>query len=464
MILLTFLAFLGLAAIVALVDWRRGWLLAVITGLIQDPIRKLIPGTPVFLTLSIVVVYAAVMFAAQNQILAGLRDFGARYPRLRESFKFLFFALIIAFCNGLVTFGIAAWRAPALSFFTYVLPVFAVIFGYVYLDRIERLDSFLKFYVIGASVILAGGVLEYLRVPWRTLGTVALGEEWIRHLPGIQVRILAGFFRGPDIMAWHAGTVAIIGLVFVVRRGLPGSIIWALVASWGFLNCMISGRRKMVYMVAIFALIFLSKYIRRLRSPQIAGLLVSATLFSLVIWNISRGDEQTSAYAKASKTTRQEISQRLEGGFIESFRQYGLLGGGLGVATQGAHHLIDKKAEGSPLGWQEGGAGKFAVELGLIGIVALLVFGFVFLRTMWRITYASILREHSLERNVLFAIVVANIASFFASAQPYTDPSLALITAFFVGALFATPRLESVPVTVETERDRRAPAALPVSA
>lgn len=463
MILITFLAFLGLASVVALVDWRRGWLLAIVTGLVQDPIRKLVPGTPVFLTMSIVVVYAAVMFSAQNQILAGLKDFGSRYPRLRESFKFLFFALVVAFCNGLVTFGLALWRAPALSFFTYVLPVFAVIFGYVFLDRIERLESFLKFYALLTSVVLVGGILEYLRLPWRTLGTVALGEEWIRHLPGIQVRILAGFFRGPDIMAWHAGTVTIIGLIFVVRRGLPGSILWALVSSWGFLNCMISGRRKMVYMVAIFAFIFLWKYLRRLRAPQIAGLVVCATMFSLVLWNISRGDEQTSAYAKASRTTREEISKRLEGGFVGSFRQYGLLGGGLGVATQGAHHLIDKKEQGSPLGWQEGGAGKFAVELGLIGVVALAVFGFVFLRTMWRITYAPILREHSLERNALFAIVVANIASFFASAQPYADPALALITAFFLGALFATPKLESIPVVLETERKPVA-NAIPASA
>ena len=60
MITIGFLAFVGLSATVALADWRRGWLLAIVVGVLQDPVRKLVPGAPVYLTFSIVGVYVAI--------------------------------------------------------------------------------------------------------------------------------------------------------------------------------------------------------------------------------------------------------------------------------------------------------------------------------------------------------------------------------------------------------------------
>ena len=45
-----FIGFLLLASTVSLVDWRRGWLLALVAGVLQDPVRKLTPNTPVVLT------------------------------------------------------------------------------------------------------------------------------------------------------------------------------------------------------------------------------------------------------------------------------------------------------------------------------------------------------------------------------------------------------------------------------
>lgn len=454
MLLITFMALLALACAIALVDWRRGWLLAVFIGILQDPVRKLVPGTPVYLSLSMVAVYAVVLFAAQRSLAAGVADFSRRYPHVREAVKFLILALILAFCRGLVTFGLGAWQAPALSLFTYLLPLPAILFGYVYLDRVERLERFLKVYAAIASVAMIGGVLEFFRVPWKTVGTVALNQDWIRHLPGIQVRILAGFFRGPDIMAWHAGMLTIVGVIFVVRRRLPVSLFWAAIAGWGFINCMISGRRKMVYMVAIFTLLFVAKQFRRFKASQVTAVVVTLLLFSTVVYQISTSGDESSAYAKASRTTREELAQRFEGGFVETFRQYGILGGGLGLATQGAYHLLPQKS-GQTFGWQEGGAGKIAVELGLIGVVAILLVGYSAGSTMYRIGIrGAASTKYEIERVALFSVVTANVASFLASAQPYTDPSLALITAFFVGALFAIPRLDE---TKDTALDSSAP-------
>ena len=63
----------------------------------------------------------------------------------------------------------------------------------------------------------------------------------------------------------------------------------------------------------------------------------------------------------------------------------------------------------------------------------------------------SLLASRSLV--TLFALVAANVANFMASAQAYSDPVLTLMTAFFVGCLFATATLdERVPVAATSAR------------
>ena len=59
-IALSFLGFVGLAALITLTDWRRGWLLAILAGVLQDPVRKITPGTPVWLSMSVVGIYGVI--------------------------------------------------------------------------------------------------------------------------------------------------------------------------------------------------------------------------------------------------------------------------------------------------------------------------------------------------------------------------------------------------------------------
>jgi hypothetical protein len=62
---------------------------------------------------------------------------------------------------------------------------------------------------------------------------------------------------------------------------------------------------------------------------------------------------------------------------------------------------------------------------------------------------------------MLFALIIANIANFMASAQAYSDPVLTLLTAFFVGFLFATSKLdEQQPVPAPEPEPQRPPLAV----
>jgi hypothetical protein len=273
---------------------------------------------------------------------------------------------------------------------------------------------------------------------------VALPEGFIRHLPGIQIRILSGFYRAPDIMAWHAATLTIVAVTLALKTGFRRGWPWTLVAAWGFLNALISGRRKATYMIVVWVAIFLWRYFRRLNLAQLVSLVLVLGCAALIIRQIS-ANEEASVYAKGSYTTTDEVFERLEGGLVTTFEEFGLTGAGLGVATQGVRHLLGTDTN---IGWQEGGLGKLAVELGLQGLLAAGFLIWVSLRLGYRLTeFPDEKGSSQIYRAFLFAFILANAAEFMTSAQAYSDATLTLLTAFLIGALFATPKMTDQPQT-----------------
>lgn len=460
MITLLFGAVLLASMALAFTNWRYGWMAAVVCGILQDPVRKLTPGTPPALSMSIVAVYAVVLFAALATLQRDRMDFARRFPNLYSVLILFVIALGFAAMNGLATFGLGAWKVPAVSLMIYLIPIPAVLLGYSWLTNEEQIVRFFMFYAILTSVAMIGTPLEYLRVDWNALGVVAMPGGYIRHLPGIQIRVLSGFYRAPDIMGWHAATLTAIGITLALRgRVLTRAWPWIAVAAWGFLNCMISGRRKAVYMVAVFVAALLWRYLRRMTTAQVTSIVLMGLALGLLL-NEIRSSEESEVYSRGTRTTTTEVFQRLEGGFIGTLQQGSFLGAGLGAATQGVRHVSGRQHD---FGWQEGGLGKLAVELGLPGLLVAALLAWALLRMMLRISAVPDIRGTSqLIRVALFAMVVANIGNFLASAQAYSDPVLTLTTAFFVGALFATARLDE---RLETEgaatTTTPAPAAQP---
>ncbi|HVT45419.1 MAG TPA: hypothetical protein VMT00_13640 [Thermoanaerobaculia bacterium] len=461
-----FLAFLGLAMAVALVDPRRGWLLALVVGVLQDPVRKMTPGHSPMFILAIAAVYGVVVFGA----LAKLRDAAARfrteYRDLYRLFIIFFWFLVLAALNGLVTFGLTNWKAPALALFVYLLPLPAILLGYLLTRNDRDITRLLTFYAAITSVALIAVPLEFWNENLPFLGTVGMAQDWIRHLPGVQVRLLSGTFRGPDIMAWHAAMLCMIGLTMIVRKGFPRGWLWMGVSSWGFLCCLMSGRRKMLYMIAVFAAVFLIRFLRRFSIAQVSALAGTALSLWLIVDQMA-GGKKSAIYTRSAGTSQGEILKRLEGGLLGTFRQAGLTGLGLGAATQGTRHLVKPGTVGT---WQEGGAGKLAVELGFPALIFLLFFGVIAARRMWRIAHAPRLDPPAAVLPLaLLALIAANFASFLVSHQPFSDPYLVLMNAYLIGALFATQsmneplqRPEPVPAVAQPQLAGVAPQPLGV--
>jgi Ca2+/Na+ antiporter len=263
-------------------------------------------------------------------------------------------------------------------------------------------------------------------------------------------------------MGWHAALLTMIGVIMAVRvRSFRSGWIWMLVAGWGFVNCLISGRRKALYMVAVFTIMFLWRYFRRLSTTQAVSFAVLAVVMMFVTTKISQ-NEESSVYTKGAYTTQEELWGRLEGGLSGTVAQAGIMGAGLGTATQGVYHVL-RDDTGTTLGWQEGGLGKLAIELGVPGLLAVALLGLTMFMTMLKISAHPDVRGSSqLARAALFGIIVANVVEFMVSAQAYSDPLLALLTAFFIGCTFATAALderlaEGDAAPNETARPRKTP-------
>ncbi len=459
--LAVFLAVLAPACAYALVDWRRAWLLVIVIGALQDPVRKLTPGAPVWVSFLVVVLYACVIFASRHALLAHLADFSRRFGAIYTVITAFIFLLLLSALNGVFTFGVANWRVPLISLFTYLVPLVAALFGYAWLQREEAILTFFRLYAAVTTVALLGTMAEYFRVQSPLLGMVAFTGDYIRHLPGIQIRLLSGIYRGPDIMALHAATLTAIAIAMALRAGVGRlTILWGGLAMWGFINCMLAGRRKAIYFVVVFVVTFLWRYARRVRTAEIFALIVVLGALYGIVRNLAAG-EQTSVYARGAVASEAELKQRFEGGALDTFRQYGLMGAGLGSATQGVHHLLGQ----NNLGWQEGGLGKLAAEVGLPGILALLVLGTLVFRMLMRLTYIGDVPGCSqFIRVTLLGLVVANGSSFIASAQAYSDAVLALTFGFFIGCLFATAALDERLPKTESAPANANPSLAPATA
>jgi len=440
MALLLYLGFLGIACAYALRDWRGAWSAIIVCGVVQDPVRKLTPGQPVAVSFLVVLLFGVILIAARHELMRHASEFSRRFPRLFTTLLMFLFLLVLAGLNGLFAYGLDKWKVPLVSFVTYVAPLIAILLGYSWLQREEMMFRFLRLYALLTSLAMTGSIMEYLRIDSKVLGMVSFAGDYIRHLPGIQIRMLSGFYRSPDIMALHAAAMTCIAVVMALRAGMrKGVVFWYGVAGLGFLSCMLGGRRKAIYFIAVFCAVLLWRYIGRIHGSQVLAVIGIAILFAAVINKIA-SNENTSAYARGAVATNTELVQRLEGGTLGTLEQFGLMGAGLGTATQGVRHLLGTDIN---IGWQEGGLAKLAIEVGLPGILNILALGWIVLHLWLRLTAIKDVEGSSQFLRVsLFALVVANGASFLASAQAYSDAVLAIMAGFLVGCLFATAALD----------------------
>jgi hypothetical protein len=459
---------LVLSVSLAIADWRIGFLLCLMTAILQDPLRKLTAGQPVIYVVFVGVVFAGMCVGA---LARGVQLHPSiifkRYRHFAAPFSLFLLLIIVQAFNSYLRFD--NLMISLTGVLTYVLPLVSILcaFQLVFRQGEFRIYQFIKWYIVCIALALTTVYLEYAGYHWSVLGTV--GQKLIVYdaVSGSELPTFAGLFRAPEIAAWHAMTAASFSILVILSRKINlTQLLTALAVAAVLIGLgLLTGRRKIVIEFAVFVStyfilwVIFERGVSNLVSVAFTGVAVLGYL-----WLASgsgegvseRHDKESSNYARYvahSENAFQAVPSR----FVElgiapvmwAYNGYGLFGAGLGVGTQGTQHF---GGGGAMAGAAEGGLGKIMLELGVpglfvIGWIAILIF-----RQLWRIMRIASRHSRRIARLSfgLLSFLLANVAGFSVATQAYGDLFILLILSWTLGFLFA------VPVLVEREvRARR---------
>ena len=437
-------ALVAVVFFLAIGNWRAGLYACIVLDVLRDPVRKLCTDEPVAVTIAAAFVWFGVFIGVINahraELLHSLR-WG--YPNIRKALVCLVVALIPGFAISLAFYD-RGYVLAVIGSVSYLAPLMGLAIGFAFPRTRRDTEHLLAFYTVLNSILLIGAPLEYSGSDMPGLGGISM--DWIRQMHGLHVDLIAGFCRSPDILGLHAAHVVVFSAILALRAKGPGRIGWSTLATWGGICLLLAGRRKSMAVPFIFVSSYLLLSLwRSSRLRFKAGLLAAlVSLVTAATLALTREAEISTVYTDYASTLVTRGGTRSKeivvGSIVGTLRQSGLLGDGLGTATQGSHYAgvtLQRRA------WQEDGASRVFKELGVpgllfIGLAAVLfgqaLFGALKIVPAWH-TVGDL-------QICLLSVVVANVACFIASHQIYSgDPCNSLLVVAMLGMVFGVVRI-----------------------
>ena len=444
-----------LCGIAAALNWRHGFYACIVAALVQDPLRKLIPGEPVYLTLAAAFVLAlAVVNALSRGISLSPRQIEG-WRHLSTPFLILIVWILIQTLHSLIAYGNPLSTTIGLA--TYLAPMCVPIISYNFALRSgpNGVQNWLRFYSGFTGLILTTVVLEYAGVQSDLFGQV--GEGMKIYDVGTILIGKTGTFRSTEVAAWHAMAATCFAFIALTsskmnnkRLALAITVAMIMIAI-----AVLTGRRKSIIAVATFATTYLflfSIFHKDFQNWLIGLIAIGATLFLIVSVIFDSKIDDRSAHTaeyllflERSKSVFEEAPDRLVqmslGQAEWATRTTGLLGAGIGVATSGARHVGTMARQFGGVG--EGGAGKVLAELGVPGLILIGWFMLSLLRHVWHILRFAARRSTPIFRLSagLVAFLVANGTIFIVNTQIFSDFFVLIVFGLTVGYLLAMPVL-----------------------
>lgn len=448
-------------SVAAMTNWRWGFALCTLMAMLQGPLRKLVAEQPVYFVMFVGVVFGAALFGALLKRVPLLpRHIDGWRKSVGIPFQLFLLLVIAQAVHSLVTLGSPIISGIGLLSYLAPMPAIALAYQFALRQGTIGIRRWMRFYVIVATLSITTVFIEYLGFNWTILGQV--GSDMMISYGDSQFKGNSGIFRATEIAAWHASAIACFSFIlfwgrrFTISRIILALLFIALLVGLGILT----GRRKMIIQVVIF----LSTYIGLITWFRRGNGKVAVLSFVLGIvgyiavagwWAPDPGDKffvqsnQNSANAnimrERTQTVFSEVPERIRLLGIEpiswAIEEYGWLGAGLGVGSQGAQHF---GAKGS--GAAEGGLGKLTLELGVPGLLLALWLLFAFSRYIWRLL-AYLTKNAPAHANLgygLVAFMFANVAAFAVATQAYGDIYILLTLGFSLGFLLALPTLSRI--------------------
>ncbi len=440
-----FVSFAALAAALAIAhDWKRGLLLCVLVGFLQDPVRKLIPGEPVMVTISVgaILLLTAAIAVLRNVSISPLQIYEWT-KRLTIPFGVFLSCLIVQCFHTWLRYE--NFLLACVGFMSYMIPFITMVLAYrAAIERPDYIVRILKVYAFISIIASITIYLEYLGVDWRILGEV--GKGIIIYDLGTAFHGMTGLLRSPDIAAWHAATgIAFFVILFLTtgrsRNVLIGGLVVLAVLGAGVLT----GRRKIILQVLIFLSVYWGLLLAFARgSKRLGGL---AIVLAILGYALMLGAERTARdsafvelYVERGKTVFEDVEDRVELLGIRSigwaYNRAGFFGAGAGVATQGARFFRERSfgLEGPA----EGGFGKITAELGIPGLVITLWLLIAICRVMWR--QLRVIGRDPVAAKLAYGFIglaIANFVAFMVATQVFGDLFVLMLLGVVLGSFFA---------------------------
>ena len=443
----------------------HGLLMCLLFGFLQDPIRKMTPNQPIALTMLVGVFVAVTYLGAKMQgRLFPLRAIHEWDKSLKKPLT-LFIFIVLTQC--VVAYAHTdSIILPIIGLVAYLTPLPAGMLAYSYAANGHNIEKFLRYYLVFAVVMVSGIYLSFLGFDWELLKTV--GEPLLVYTANHIVTLPSGFFRAPEIAAWHAGAACC--FVIILAFSSPSrtfKIAAPFLAVFLIGAVFMTGRRKMLVEVALFIplfLLFISYFQRRGLKLVVAVVMISivaiTTLSATGVFKDLTDSPSGTYLFRRGKSVQGEAVGRVQNATVNSFYSVidrnGLLGSGAGTGSQGAQHF---GGGGKLVGLAaEGGLGKILAELGLHGLLAFIFLLYGTGRYLWRVM-TNISHGDPLQARLFYgmaAFVLTNLWVYTIAHQAYGDVFVLLVLGWLMGFVFAAP---SVVVPAATAAPRVLSAA-----
>ena len=448
--LILFVLILLVACFVSTIGGRAAAISVIFIGFLQDPFRKLIPGEPALLIVTVGVVFGVFFLTLIRRVgvVNLVHPFLGWTQSLKQPITAFAVLLVLQYFHSLLRYGNPI--VSTIGFISYSAPFFAITAGYFLASRPREILVVMRIYVLIGVMLALSVLVSFLGVDHRIFDEIGLGLKIYDQ--GTILRAYSGFMRTGEISGWHLGTSACFVIILYFSSNSKPSLMLSVVLVVIFMVAIaLTGRRKMLMLVTLFGMFYVlgvSYYRKQLGlNYLIVGFTTATAIWFGAQYIIGQSEniDLVNYIARGTSVYGSAFDRAIELGLAPinwAISRVGLLGGGLGIGSQGGQAF---GASGIAGGAGEGGLGKITVELGIPGLLIIVWVAWsvaLYLNRALQLTSQSFVPEYFLPLMVGIAMLLTvNMLTFSVATQVYGDMFVLLLLGLFAGFLFAIPKL-----------------------
>lgn len=468
-----FIIILLLACAVAYRSPAQALYAILVIGFLQDPFRKVVAGEPIYLIVTVGVVFAFVLLQViQSRSLRELVEPLTGWSSSTRAPILLFFVVLVAqLLHSLIRYKSVV--LSGIGFVSYLAPFLAIMVGYALVSRTQDIRRFLKFYVLVGFLLAITVLASFSGVDWAIFKEIGVGLKIYDQ--GTVLRSFSGFMRTGEIAAWHIATSCcfLIMLFFSSDKNKSNLLVAVLIVLM-LIAISLTGRRKMLMLVSMFSVLFIfgQAFYRRTFTINYVIMLTTVLIVAWLVMEVLIPDGLMygvqNYLARGSSVYGDVYERAMEMGVRPiswAIHRVGVFGGGLGIASQGSH-LFNVTAIAGGSG--EGGLGKVVVELGIPGLLVslwLVVAYARYISSAIKLSAQPFVPERVLPLMLgIAALLAVNVLTFSVATQVYGDIFILIVIGLMAGFLFALPKLVIRAVYDQPENIGKLQAAIDMTA